>query len=348
MSTRIRVILCVLAAVLGGTGLRAAENAPPPMTGHVLVLTNERTLEGDIERVGDEYRIKRLLGETWVPADKALRLCADMSDAHKYLHGQANLDDPDERIRLAKWCLEHGLREQALEEVKAAVELGPNHTEAKRLLRSLQQPIPATSPSRSQPTISESEAAASTPPIDVTAKAMNQFATHIQPILMNACASCHAGNDAGAFKLVRTFDHGSLVPKTTHQNLTAVLSEINLEQPRSSPLLIKAASAHGSMTQAPLSGRQLPAYHAMEEWVKLTLANQLGTREQPVQAAADAPVKEPKPATKADKPTVGKPAAPAKVGDAPPAFSEDQTKDREPVDPFDPAIFNKQMHPDKK
>jgi len=348
MSTRIRILLCFLAAVPAWTGLRAAEN-PPPVTGHVLLLTSERTLEGDIERVGDAYRIKRLLGETWIPADKALRLCADMSDAHKYLRGQANLDDPDERIRLAKWCLEHGLRDQALEEAKAAVELGANHAEAKRLLRSLQQPIPVTTPSRSQPTISETEAAVSTPPADVTAKAMNQFATHIQPILMNACASCHAGNDAGAFKLVRTFDHGSLVPKTTHQNLTAVLSQINLEQPRTSPLLVKAASAHGAMTQAPLSGRQMPAYHAMEEWVKLTLANQPGTREQPVQAAVEAPVKETKPAmSKAEKPTVVNPTAPPKAGDAPPAFSEDQIKDKEPVDPFDPAIFNKQMHPDKK
>jgi hypothetical protein len=349
MKIKIRALVCVLAAVPAWTALRAADISEAPKTGHVLLLANERTLEGDIERVGDQYRIKRLLGETWVPADKALKLCADLPDAYTFLHGRANLDDADELLRLASWCHNHGLRDEALAEVKAAVELSPKHKEAKRLLLWLQQ-TPATAATSTHAAAADSESPSTVPSVAVTAKSMSEFATHIQPILMNACANCHAGDKGGSFKLVRTFEHGSLAPKTTQQNLTAVLSQLNLEQPRSSPFLTKALAVHGSLTQAPLSGRQMPAFHAMEEWVKLTLADRPGAHDQPVQTALDTPAKESKPlAPKPEKAPVTKTAAPAKTEDAATSFSEDPTpKDKEPADPFDPAIFNRQMHPDKK
>jgi hypothetical protein len=267
-----------------------------------------------------------------------------MSDAYAFLRGRANLDDPDERIRLANWCHTHGLREQALEEVKAAAQLAPDHKEAKRLWQCLQQ-TPTTHAAAAVET--ESTLA---PPMEVTAKSMSQFATHIQPILMNACAQCHAGGQGGTFKLVRTFEHGSLAPKTTQQNLTAVLSQLNLEQPRSSPLLMKAVSVHGSLTQAPLSGRQMAAYQAMEDWVKLTLANQQAAHEQPVPASPETPAKPTKPsASKTEKPPVEKVSAPPKTEGGDSALSDEQSpKEKEPADPFDPAIFNRQMHPDRK
>ena len=56
-----------------------------PVTGKVLVLDNERTLEGDIERVGDQYRLRRTVGETWVPAGRALRLCDSLEEAFRML-----------------------------------------------------------------------------------------------------------------------------------------------------------------------------------------------------------------------------------------------------------------------
>ncbi len=349
MKTKIRILLCVVAIVPAWTGLRAGEPPEAPKTGHVLLLANERILEGDIERVGDQYRIKRLLGETWVPADGTLSLCADIRDAYLFLHRRANLDDADERLRLASWCHNHGLREEALAEIKAAVELSPNHKEAKRLLQCLQQ-APATSTNSTHAANADPDSTPVAPPVEVTAKSMSEFATHIQPILMNACAGCHAGGQAGSFKLVRTAEHGSLAPKTTQQNLTAVLAQINLEQPRTSPFLTKAVAVHGSLTHAPLSGRQMPAYHAMEEWVKLTLANLPGAHEQPVPTALEAPVKESKPpAPKPEKPPVTKATAPSKTEETPSSFSEDQApKDKEPADPFDPVIFNRQMHPDRK
>jgi hypothetical protein len=102
-----------------------------------------------------------------------------------------------------------------------------------------------------------------------------------------------------------------------------VLAEVNLEQPRTSPLLIKAVSVHGTMGQAPLSGRQMPAFHTLEEWVNLAATHRPSLREQPIQ-----------PASKASKP---------EKTTAPPKAEEGM---KEPADPFDPVIFNKESHPD--
>jgi hypothetical protein len=92
MTTTYRLLLCAAVAVTAAGAGRAAD----PTAGHVLLLVNERTVEGDIERVGEQYRVRHVVGETWVPADKVLRLCDDMPGAYLVLKARANLSDPDE------------------------------------------------------------------------------------------------------------------------------------------------------------------------------------------------------------------------------------------------------------
>src|SRR5438874_13492773 len=128
MPTKIRLALGLLAA-LAPVWLLLPAGQPPaaPTTGKVLILDNERTLEGEIERVGEQYRIRRPVGELWVLAETTLRLCETREEAYAFLRARANLLDPDERLRLARWCQLQGLRRQALEEASAAVELRPSH-----------------------------------------------------------------------------------------------------------------------------------------------------------------------------------------------------------------------------
>src|SRR5262245_4518550 len=53
--------------------------------GRVLVLDNEHTLTGDIEFADGEYRVRRLIGETQVPAARVLKLCASLEEAYQFL-----------------------------------------------------------------------------------------------------------------------------------------------------------------------------------------------------------------------------------------------------------------------
>jgi hypothetical protein len=333
------------AAALAGLGAGAARaDDPPPTRGKVLLLDNERVLEGDIERVGDRYRVQRQTGETWVEAEKALRLCRNLEDAYAYLQSRANLHDPDERLRLANWCRRNGLHEQALAEVKAAVNLRPDHAPSRRLLEGMQRAVvPAKAAAKDAP-VAEPEPAP-LPPVELTAQSLGLFTAKVQPILMNTCARCHATGHGGSFKLTRVYDAGNLARKTTQQNLAAVLGELDAEQPLNSKFLLKAAGAHGGdVSRAPLPGRDSPPYRALEDWVQLTLANNPQLRDrtavQPTAFASTEAKPPPAPAPKAELPPTSEPPAPTPPPAATPAPANPMTND-----PFDPDAFNREYHP---
>jgi hypothetical protein len=342
MKTIFSVMLCSVAFT--------APDAPSPadsagIRGKVLVLQNEQTLIGEIEKVGDVYRVRRLIGETTVTADRVLQLCGSLEEAYDFVRGRANLTDPDERLRVAEWCRLNGLHEQALTEVKAAVELRPDHPASRRLLTYLQESVPIqTAPTKPRPEAPETEAKV---PLDLTEEALGQFATKIQPILMNTCANCHANGHGGAFKLTRSYEAALLNRKTLQQNLAAVLGEVNFGQPLNSPLLSKAVSVHGPLEQAPIKNRQAAAYRSLEDWVRSTVTENPQLRDQPTaRPAAPTPFAEVRPTGFTDQ------TEPRKVqGDAapvaPPLPVPAVKEPPEPVDPYSPDSFNHQFHADK-
>ncbi|HXG10937.1 MAG TPA: hypothetical protein VNK04_14350 [Gemmataceae bacterium] len=352
MRTPIRLLLGALALVAPAWLIVAADSGPtPPERGRVLLLQNERTLEGDIEKVGDQYRVRRTVGETWVPADKVACLCRSYEEAYAFLRDRANLRDPDERLRLARWCYLHDLREQALAEVAAAARLRPDHEATQRLLAGLQRSaalggrggaqrhsdtsgrgFPALNPSHPEP-----PEPLPLPPVDVTQEVLGQFVSRVQPILLNACASCHASGRGGSFKLVRPLDSEVVGPKTLQQNLASVLAQVNLEQPQASPLLSRAVSIHGEMKEPPLRGRQMAAYRALEEWVRLTAANNPHLRPSAGPAATDP--------AQPSRPPAAEGTAPPPPQPPPPPAERGPEQPTTPADPFDPALFNRQAGP---
>ncbi len=342
MITMTRSVVCVLVLA---AGLPAAATEPSRGgVGHVLVLDNEHTLEGDIVREGDEYHVRRGGAETWLPADKVLFLGGSYEEAYRFLKTRANLDDADERLRLARWCHLHSLRADARAEAAAAVALRPHDRDAVQMLRNLERAVAAVAEKPRTPTREEAEPAA-LPPLDFNPEALGPFGTRVQPILMNTCASCHAGNRAGAFHLQRVFEDGVANHRATQHNLAAVLGQVNPANPLASPLLMKAVSVHGDLGQAPLKGRQTPAYRALEEWVQIAVGKGAPAGEPPTPAPAPTPMKtRPVPAEVHAAPAA--PAGPSSNFAMPPGTSPTPPS-REPADPFDPEIFNRQMHPAK-
>jgi hypothetical protein len=336
----------------------------PAVKGKVLLLKTNGVMEGDVEHIGDQYRVRYATGEAWVPGDGVWHLCDSMEEAYAFLQTQTNLNDADERFRLAQWCRAHQLRRQAIEEVEAAAKLRPESAELKRLLRSLQQsdentgPALPAAPRPEPPTL---------PLVDVSAEATTQFVKQIEPILMNACARCHAAvSNGGEFYLHHTYGLNSGNRKIMQQNLAATIGQINFREPMLSPLLIKAVSTHSDrMGQAPLKNHQAPAFAALRDWVKLTIATnpQLVPRTpEPSGSSGFAESKAPTPSTPGTEetpswlpphpaptaPNVGPPRVPATSSSAPPApitAPQATTAPDEPPDEFDPGPFNRQSHP---
>jgi hypothetical protein len=332
----------------------------------VLLLDNDKVYEGDIERVGDQYRLRRAAqdGESWLPCSHAARLCETMTDAYAFLRSRANLNDPDECLRLARWCHLHELHAQAFLEVKAAHDLRPDHGDTERLLKLLEQsatlPTTAAQPTTAEPAPPFREL----PPIDLDTESLSQFVTHVQPILMNTCVSCHGTGHGGSLQLMRVYGMAPASRRATQQNLAAVLTQISLAHPSASPLLLKAVTAHwsGENTQPPFKGRQAPAYRVLEDWVVMTVAHNPQLAQRLSNPDASAAFSQPGPANEST--FVGPRAEFARLNpgsSAVGASSPTSVQPRElppnaqpvtapagPVDQFDPVIFNRQMRGSKK
>lgn len=263
----------VLILLLASAGFANAQaKLPEPTRGKVLLLDNDRILEGEIDKINDQYRIRRNIGELWVPAARAKRLCKDIDETYEFMKKQVNLRDPDEHLRLARWCQMNGLKNHALSEAKTALEMRPDHVESLNLVQMLQRFAISSSPVTTQ-----QPAPAALKPhgsvrqtFDVSNESFAQFATRVQPILINACASCHAQGNGGGFHLVRVADGGNRA--AAQANLNAALEFINFERAVLSPLLTKAVVAHGGTIAAPIKGRQAPPFQSLQNWVDQLLA----------------------------------------------------------------------------
>src|SRR5262249_14785485 len=94
MTTQIRFFLCAAALIVPLRGVAQSNDAvAPPVKGRVLLLTNDRILEGEITQIGQQYCIARDgSGQTWLPCSKARRLFASRDETYQYLRTQTNLD----------------------------------------------------------------------------------------------------------------------------------------------------------------------------------------------------------------------------------------------------------------
>jgi hypothetical protein len=342
MNAIIRTALCA-AAFAAPIVARAAE----PAASNVLLIDYDRLIEGQIERIGNKFRIRQDGGEMSIPATPTMLLFADRAAAFQVIKSRAKLNDPHERVRLARWCLTNELKPQAVQEAEAALALQPDNRALARFVADvkaraeLMPPVSAATWQQPQPKAPPVE-----PVVDVNPESFSVFVTKVQPILMNACGQCHCGDRGGAFKLARTNEtYGD--KRATQRNLAAASAFLNRDQPAESTILARAVSVHGESAHPPLHDRQSPAYRHLEEWVRLASGRPLMPAPPaplPVEAIAGAqplPMKEtPAGVAMPTIPIANEKVVPAKATE--PAKPAAPPKSDESSDPFDPKQFNKQ------
>jgi hypothetical protein len=168
--------------------------------------------------------------------------------------------------------------------------------------------------------------AAPAAPGDVNSAALRAFPTRVQPILMNLCANCHCKPDhAGGFRLTRVAD-GYANAEAGHRNAKETAKFLDRNDPSASPLLAKAVTPHGGQTAPALLDRSHPAYRNLELWAHWA-AGPEGSPMPPAVPAKRPAAMAPTTATATAAPT------------PPPVAKVD--------DPYDPAVFNRAMHPGK-
>jgi hypothetical protein len=328
MKTAILTFACALAAT---TLLPARSDHPLPRSlGGAIILDNEQLIEGEIRRDGDLIIIRRGASEASIPAKRVVEIVADRKAAVQVMRERSNRRDPDERMRLIRWCLENNLRTEALAEAEALLKSRPDDRKLKDFVMGLRELGPAKQPASEPPSNGAINKVVEVEPLDYNPESYGTFVSRVQPILMNVCLGCHNSEKGGSFRLIRADDGNR---NAALHNLAMAVKHVNRANPAESSFLLKSISAHGTALRPPLRDRQHPAYEYLDTWVRLAVTPE---GEEP---APSKPIVEPKVEPK-KSPTTN-------------AFGETSQSKPLPVpqteakDPFDPAIFNGTIQPKK-
>lgn len=279
MTAMLRVILnarrIVLQASLLGLGcmaLPATAQADETQVGSVaaaardgvLLLRNGRVVRGRILDSGDVYHIEQANGNMAVPATMVRVHARSLGEAYRSVRETVqSRGSAAGHISLARWCLANQLTAEARRELADALELEPESEEAGDMLQRVDGLLKSaasntTSPEPAAATVQQAalvrEDAESLG--GLAREEMKEFSRRIQPILMNNCAAagCHHAKSETGFRLQRVSAGVTTSRLATDRNIAEVLEQIDLDAPRTSPLLTVSRKNHGRKGRSPFAG----------------------------------------------------------------------------------------------
>jgi hypothetical protein len=320
----------------------------------VLLVRGGGVLEGTITRVDDRYHVARTGVELDVAADRVTLVCSTLEEAYLRQREQLPLDSAEAHLGLAEWCLRYDLVSQAEQELADVRRLDPRLPKLSLVERSLQSAtlsaavrVHSTAQNerhreRATDEMRKLEAAVA----DLPPGVVERFARKVQPLLVNNCTTtgCHQPTGEQEFQLDRAIVHGLSNRRTTLRNLTAALQLVDRNRPHASPLLAIPRQSHGGMRRPIFGPRQEDQLRQLTDWVAqitdAAIAEPLATAT--AEQASFAEENRPRPVTSAvrraafetEAPTL-RPKQPLRVGV--------EIRPWQPKDPFDPAIFHRQI-----
>lgn len=239
----------------------------------VIVTTLGRLVEGKISYSAGGYVVDVQGGSFLVPFQLVKFTADSRHDAYVRYRKLIPEETAGNHVQLAKWCLNYSLINDAIHELKQALFLDESRRDAAQLLAAIerkkqqgtlgQQAVVQT---KREPTIKQAVSLQGLSP-----ETIKEYSSAIQPILMNNCAKagCHHSNAENEFQLqyVRTTGYGNRIASS--ENLAEVLAQLNLEEPRQSPFVVKARTNHGEARNTLLlspQGKQILA--RLEKWAQ--------------------------------------------------------------------------------
>jgi len=242
----------------------------------ILVLVDGQVMAGSFVPRPDGYDVRVAAGRLFVESSRVRFVANDLNHAYQLMRSAHTKLTPEVHMEIARWCLNNRMPEQAKREVLDALKFDPNRADGQRML----QALTANEQSADAPTtgtgVTEFSRAADVPrPVGETRSlaglsrsVAQDFTRHVQPLLMNKCASsgCHGGAGKTGFQLVSA--HRGTNPLIAEQNLATVLRQIDLNAPAQSPILAVTAGAHGNSPIPLFRGRAGAAQvNTLRNWV---------------------------------------------------------------------------------
>ncbi len=243
----------------------------------VLLLRNGNVLAGKIRKEGEHYRVTLRNGEIKIRADQVELACGSVEEGYQQKRAAIQAGGGAQgHLDLARWCLRQRLFQHAEFELEVARTIEPDHPRVGVLERHLAMSQPVSNPAKSPPGRTKvRRRIASAEELDTMVRslpdgAVENFATTVQPILLNHCATsgCHASNGNNHLRLDRMPIQRHAKRRPTLRNLHAVLKLVRSSAPDRSPLLTYPIRSHGGVDEPVFTRRDAAQYQHLVEWVQ--------------------------------------------------------------------------------
>ncbi len=239
-----------------------------------VMLTDGKMVRGTVTEEGNEYLVGQSVGVMHFAKQRTEGVFNTIHDAYLYRLEQLPDRDSDERMKLAQWCLNLKLRDEAREQLKKVLEVNKKHPQARAMMASMDQAAAIVAQRQRDPQVRQTAAETMNEnrpgaldsaviqgaqrklnvlgmpvifdlPTPLAIKKTHEFVQFINPVLQAYCARCHDGNYRGEFQLVPMNNRSERTADAYRANLDATLRIIDPENPSKSELLTTTLRAHG-------------------------------------------------------------------------------------------------------
>jgi hypothetical protein len=267
----------------------------------IVLLHDGRIVKGLLSEEDAIYVVTQPIGVMRFPKKRVEKVFASVQEVYSYKLEQLPEQDFDERIKLARWCLEQKMGPQARQQLNAILQLSPKHVQARAMLASLDQAQARLANRQRDPDVLQTGAELVRTPtgerpnaLDTTViyaarrgmrisdlpvifdlptsqavKRTDEFARYVHPVLQAYCARCHNEGYDGEFQLVQIKSKQDRTRDALRANLDASLKLIDRENPPRSELLASSLRPHGrGPNMRPIfQGSNDRAYQILATWV---------------------------------------------------------------------------------
>src|SRR4051812_30767980 len=118
----------------GPPGPSSTALAPAAPTLSVVLLSDDRVLQGFLSEDDKGYVLKQRGGLLPLRKSQVQQVFRSVAEVYQYKRDQLPDRDPDERMKLAQWCLTNRLTAEAKEQLQAVLALSPKNPQALRMV----------------------------------------------------------------------------------------------------------------------------------------------------------------------------------------------------------------------
>jgi hypothetical protein len=268
-------------------------------TERYVLLTNGQIIKGTVSEDAKEFLVGQRFGVMRFPKKRVAGAFDSLRAAYEFQVQQLPDRDCEERMKLARWCLNVKLHAEAKEQLQKVLELSAKHPQALAMLFTMEQAAAVAAQRQHDPEVKQTgadEIAESHPgaldsaviqkaqrrlnimgmpvifdlPTPLAIKRTQEFINFVHPLLQAYCVKCHDGNYQGEFQLVPTKNRADRTQDALRVNLDATLRIIDQENPAKSELLSASLRPHGNgpRKRSIFPGANDKAYQILSAWAQ--------------------------------------------------------------------------------